>query len=319
MLLEAEKDVPSRAEAGPAVHSPARERRNAPASDENEAPSPPSAGAGRPWTWALIIVLLAAGLAGWWYRDAVRSFAEPLLVRVGWSSGARADVSAEACCDRQSADGNAVVLDAEGQRRLGLAFGRAETRRIVRPVRTPGMVAFDERRVTRLKPRSAGRVLSLAVQPGDRVSAGQTLATLDSAGVLDARNGLAAAEASLGEAQATERVAETNLKRGSDLVKIGGVAQAEVDRRQVELAKAHAATLSAKAQVTLYQAQYARLAPAAGEAPGTSAILSPIPGVVTMAASRWARWSIPAATPSRWPTPRRSRCWPTSTDATSPP
>ncbi|WP_439953125.1 hypothetical protein, partial [Escherichia coli] len=79
----------------------------------------------------------------------------------------------------------------------------------------------------------------------DRVKAGQTLATLDASGVLDARNGLAAAQASLGEAQATEKVAETNLKRGSDLVKMGGVAQAEVDRRQVDLAKAHAATLSA--------------------------------------------------------------------------
>ncbi|MCJ2102827.1 efflux RND transporter periplasmic adaptor subunit [Methylobacterium sp. E-046] len=145
------------------------------------------------------------------------------------------------------------------------------------------MVAFDERRVTRLKPRTLGRVLSLSVQPGDRVSAGQTLATLDASGVLDARNGLAAAQASLGEAQATEKVAEINLKRGSDLVRIGGVAQAEVDRRQVELAKAHAATLSAKSQVDLYRAQYERLAPAPGGSPGVSAIVSPIDGVVTAA------------------------------------
>jgi cobalt-zinc-cadmium efflux system membrane fusion protein len=196
---------------------------------------------------------------------------------------ARAPEGAAPPAPERPTEDNVVRLDAAGQGRLDLAFGQAERRRIVRPVRTPGSVAFDERRVTRLRPRTSGRVLTLSVQPGDRVRAGQTLATLDAAGVLDARNGLAAARASLGEAQATERVAETNLKRGSDLVRIGGVAQAEVDRRQVDLAKAHAATLSAQAQVDLYRAQYERLAPATGDATGISAIVSPIDGVVTTA------------------------------------
>ncbi len=111
--------------------------------------------------------------------------------------------------------------------------------------------------------------------------AGQTLATLDAAGLLEARNGLAEAQASLAEAQATEKVADLNLKRGQDLLKVMGVAQADVDRRQVELAKAHAATLAAKARVDLYSAQVARLAPEPGAPAGTSAIVSPIDGVVT--------------------------------------
>jgi cobalt-zinc-cadmium efflux system membrane fusion protein len=42
----------------------------------------------------------------------------------------------------------------------------------------------------------------------------------------------------LGEAQATAAVAELNLKRGTDLVKTDAVSQAEVNRRQVDLAKA---------------------------------------------------------------------------------
>ena len=166
---------------------------------------------------------------------------------------------------------------------LSVRHGRAQTRPIMLPVRAPGTIAFDERRVTHLKPRTQGRVLSLAVQPGDPVRAGQTLATLDAVSLLDARNGLAEARASLAEARATEQVAETNLKRGQDLLKFGGIAQAEVDRRQVELAKAHAATLSAQAKVDLYAAQYERLAPEPGAAPGTSAIVAPIDGVVTSA------------------------------------
>ncbi|TXN22475.1 efflux RND transporter periplasmic adaptor subunit [Methylobacterium sp. WL9] len=180
-------------------------------------------------------------------------------------------------------DANVITLDAEGQKRLGLAFGQVETRRLVKPVRAPGTVAFDERRVTHLKPRTLGRVLSLAVQPGDRVVVGQTLATLDAAGILDARNGLAAAKAALGEAQATEKVAELNLKRGTDLVRVGGVAQAEVDRRQVDLAKAHAAVQSAQAQAEMFKAQYERLAPTGTTSSGTSAIVTPIAGVVTSA------------------------------------
>ncbi|MBE7198066.1 MAG: efflux RND transporter periplasmic adaptor subunit [Parafilimonas terrae] len=223
------------------------------------------------------VALAALAVGGWEYRAAILGAISPAS-----DPSASAAVEPEKA-DNAAADPDRVTLDETGQKRIGLAFGKAEQRRIVLPVRAPGTVAFDERRVTHLKPRTSGRVLSLAVQPGDRVTAGQTLATLDAAGVLDARNGLTAAQASLGEAEAAEKVAEINLKRGTDLVKIGGVAQAEVDRRQVEFAKAHAATLSARAQVALYQAQYERLAPAMGQAPGISAIVSPIDGVVTAA------------------------------------
>jgi cobalt-zinc-cadmium efflux system membrane fusion protein len=279
LLLEAEKGVAANGESGMAGRDKANGRLSTVASGS----SPASAKIGRRSTWTWIVGLAALGLAGWFYRDAVMPSVEPLLQVIGLAPAATETATTTPAASEQSVEDNVVRLDAEGQRRLGLTFGQSEMRRIIMPVRTPGMVAFDERRVTRLKPRTSGRVLSLSVQPGDRVKAGQTLATLDAAGVLEARNGLAAAQASLGETQATEKVAETNLKRGSDLVKMGGVAQAEVDRRQVDLAKAHAATLSAQSQVDLFRAQYERLAPASGGAPGISAIVSPIDGVVTTA------------------------------------
>ncbi len=218
---------------------------------------------------ALVLVLLAA--AGWVYRDALRE-------RLGLAPAAQAVTGA---ADTAPAEPDRVTLDAAGQKRIGLAFGTAETRRIVLPVRVPGTVAFDERRVTHLKPRTQGRVLSLAVQPGDQVQAGETLATLDAAGILDARNGYLAAQASLGEAQASEAVAALQLKRGQEQLKFGGVAQAEVERRQVDLAKAQAAVKSAQANAEMYRAQYQRLAPTEGAAPGTSAVVTPIQGVVT--------------------------------------
>ena len=233
---------------------------------------------------AVLFLSAALALVGWWYADTLRHAFAP----VGAALGIAAPVPAETAGNGQDKsdtqqDADIVTLDAAGQKRIGLAFGTAEVRRIVKPVRAPGTVAFDERRVTHLKPRTSGRVLSLAVQPGDRVTAGETLATLDASGVLDAKNGLVSAQASLGEAQAAEKAAELQLRRGQDLLKFGGVAQAEVERRQVDLAKAKAAVQSAQAQAEMYRAQYERLAPTAGAASGTSAIVTPIAGVVTSA------------------------------------
>ena len=166
------------------------------------------------------------------------------------------------------------------RRDLEITTAPAEMREIRKIVRTPGTVAFDERRVARVKARTPGRVLSLAVRPGDSVKAGAVLATLDASGVLDARNGLAAAQATLAEAQVAAKIADTALERGNVLIQSGRVAQIDLERRQVDAAKARAAVQSAQAQVDLYAAQYQRLAPPPGEEPGTSAIVSPISGVV---------------------------------------
>ncbi|MCJ2134267.1 efflux RND transporter periplasmic adaptor subunit [Methylobacterium sp. J-026] len=262
-FIPPERDAGTADPAGPDSPARAEDSRPAPAPARRRVPV-------RLLLLAAALALLALG--GWMYRA-------PLLDALGLAPLPPAAAPEKA--DDPAPDPDLVTLDAAGQKRIGLAFGTAETHRIVLPVRAPGIVAFDERRVTHLKPRTQGRVLSLAVQPGDRVEAGQTLATLDAAGILDARNGLLAAQAALGEAQASEKVTELQYKRGQDQLKFGGVAQAEVERRQADLAKAHAAVQSAQANADMYRAQYQRLAPAEGAAPGTSAVVTPIGGVVT--------------------------------------
>ncbi|MCJ2012225.1 efflux RND transporter periplasmic adaptor subunit [Methylobacterium sp. J-076] len=268
--LTAEREAGAAEPAGPAT--PVRRTPSAAGGDPR--PSPASARRRAPVLLFLAAALAALAFGGWAYRG-------PLLDALGLAPHPPAAAADPAKGDAPPADPDLVTLDAAGQTRIGLAFGTAEIRRIVLPVCAPGTVAFDERRVTHLKPRTQGRVLSLAVQPGDRVEAGQTLATLDAAGILDARNGLLAAQAALGEARASEKVTELQLKRGQDQLKFGGVAQAEVERRQADLAKAKAAVQSAEASADMYRAQYQRLAPAEGAAPGTSAVVTPIGGVVT--------------------------------------
>ena len=208
-------------------------------------------------------------------------YRQPLLASIGLGApAAEADPKAP---PRPPSDPDRIDVDAHTRTQLGVETAKADTREIVERVEVPGTVAFDERLVTHLRPRTNGRVLSLAVEPGDAVAAGQSLATLDASGVLDARNGLQSAKASLAVAQTGELAAQVALKRAVALIKIGGIAQAEVERLQVEAAKAGSAVQTAQAQLDNYQAQYARLAPQGNAAPGTSAIVSPIAGVVTSA------------------------------------
>ncbi|MCX8252968.1 Efflux transporter periplasmic adaptor subunit (plasmid) [Beijerinckiaceae bacterium RH AL1] len=218
---------------------------------------------------AVSIVVALAG--AWWIVSGTI---------VGTQSDTQQATSLPKRKSRTDAAPNTVHVDAHARNQLGLAFGTAEVREIVKPVSVPGIVSFDDRRVTHLKPRTKGRVLTLAVEPGDVVEPGAVLATLDASGVLDAHNGLEGARASLGEAKATRDAALIAVTRAKALLKIGGIAKAELERRQVEAAKAEAAIQSAQAQADLYSAQYDRLAPARGAAPGTSEIVAPIKGVV---------------------------------------
>ncbi len=223
-------------------------------------------------TFVVAITIVVVGLGAYVYR-------EPILALVGIdASASKADPKAP---PKQQSDPDQLNVDAHTQKQLGVETARAETREIVERVRVPGTVAFDERLVTHLRPRTNGRVLSLAVQPGDAVAAGQTLATLDASGVLDARNGMQSAKANLAGAQTGELAAQVALKRAAALLKIGGIAQAELERLQVEAAKGKVAVQTAQAQLDMYKAQYERLAPEGNAAPGTSAIVSPIAGVVT--------------------------------------
>ncbi len=173
-----------------------------------------------------------------------------------------------------------VRMSADAQKGAGLKTAHAERRRVTEPVQAPGTIMFDERHVARLRPFAQGRVLRLLVRPGDTMEAGQPLAELDIPGLTDARDSLAAAQAALRQAQAEVQVASASQRRGEMLARDGSVARAEAERRGAETARARAAVDTARAQVSANDARVARLSPAAGSAPGTGMLTSPIAGVV---------------------------------------
>jgi len=84
----------------------------------------------------------------------------------------------------------------------------------------------------------AGRVVSLAVKPGDKVRAGQVLATIDDR---EAVAGVQRSQAQISQADAEMRNAKAQMERTQDLQRKGFVSQAALDTAQAQYKGAAAA------------------------------------------------------------------------------
>lgn len=109
-----------------------------------------------------------------------------------------------------------------------------------------------------------GRVLSVSVEPGDWVRAGQVLAVIDRS----VQNQQAASQAAqIDVAIADANLAQANLERAQQLVERGFISQADIDRLTATRDAANARVRVARAQLGERQARNAQLnivAPAAG-------------------------------------------------------
>lgn len=94
-------------------------------------------------------------------------------------------------------------------------------------VRDPAALAFD----------AAGRIMTILVSPGDRVSTGQALARLDPSNLSLAES---SARVQFNAAVAELEFAESDFQRYMELFRKGFISSAEIDRRrsQVQLARA---------------------------------------------------------------------------------
>ena len=90
----------------------------------------------------------------------------------------------------------------------------------------------------------SGRLVSLAVKAGDRVSAGQLLATIDDR---ETQTGVQSSQAQVAHAQAQWRNAQSNFDRTRDLQRQGFVSSAAMDTADAQLKSASAARDQASA------------------------------------------------------------------------
>lgn len=129
----------------------------------------------------------------------------------------------------------------------------------------------------------SGLITNVYVDVNDKVVKGQVLATLDTSRLIDTVNqskaSLAAADAGVGEAQATIAQTKSNLDRLEQVYKLSGgkvPSRTELDSGRADYSRAVAALRSAQAQVLQARAQLATAQTNLGKAQ----IHSPVTGVV---------------------------------------
>ncbi len=103
-----------------------------------------------------------------------------------------------------------LTLTSEEAERAGVKVEAIKSEALGETIQVTATVRPDQDRLARVAPRIEGRITSAPAKLGDRVRAGQTLATLDSVDVAEAH-------ATWTQAQAELRIAEADFKRAESL------------------------------------------------------------------------------------------------------
>ena len=132
--------------------------------------------------------------------------------------------------------------------------------------RLNGRIVWDEDRTVRVFPPLAGRVLSIAVRPGDVVRAGQTLAQVSAPE-------LGQTQAEARKAEHDRALAQKSLARIQELHQAGVAPAKDLQAAQADLARSESELARTSARLALYGAQ-------AGAVDQRFALRSSIGGVV---------------------------------------
>lgn len=145
----------------------------------------------------------------------------------------------------------------------------------------PARLALDPQATRAIGSLVEGRVSRVLVLPGDVVRAGQLLVGISSPQLLEARQALVAAEASLSTAESELRLASSSAARTERLYAVKAASLADLERERASKTAAEAAHARLAAEVQRARTAYAQLGGSEGGAPTSEAsIRSPIGGVV---------------------------------------
>ncbi|CAN5911122.1 multidrug efflux RND transporter periplasmic adaptor MexH [soil metagenome] len=142
----------------------------------------------------------------------------------------------------------------------------------------PGQLVPNQDRTARLDAPARGRVLKVHVQPGQRVTAGQALVTLQSQEASAARADYEKAVAERNSRRAAATYARTARERAERLLAAKAIARQELERAQADDELALSAATQAEAEVQRARAAMSQLG--VGSANGIMTIITPLTGVV---------------------------------------
>jgi cobalt-zinc-cadmium efflux system membrane fusion protein len=162
----------------------------------------------------------------------------------------------------------AQKLDAEEIKRAGIAVEEIAPQANADVVAVTATIKANQDRVARIGPRVEGRIVSVNANLGDKVFAGQALATLDSVA-------LGEAQAALREARSGHRIAQADFERAQALVAQEIIPQREHLRARGDFEKATSALHAAQDKLRLLGAS-----PTGADGSATFLLRSPLAGTV---------------------------------------
>jgi cobalt-zinc-cadmium efflux system membrane fusion protein len=171
--------------------------------------------------------------------------------------------------DEHAEGAEELTLTSEEAERAGVKVEPVKSESLGETVQVTATIRPDQDRLARVAPRIEGRITSAPAKLGDRVRAGQTLATLDSVDVAEAHAGWTQAQAEL-------RIAEADFKRAESLNAEEIIPRKDFLRAQADRDKAAAAVRNAADRLRLLGGAQA----ASGSGVAGFAVTAPFAGTV---------------------------------------
>jgi membrane fusion protein, heavy metal efflux system len=222
-------------------------------------------------------------------RHSLRRLAPAFaLILVAACRGASSDAGAESAAATRpsartdSATGGAptVSLTAAAIQHGNVRWAAATTRDVATSTEVPAQLVPNEDRTARLGAPASGRVVTVHVQAGQRVSRGQALVTLQSVEAGTARADYAKAAAELAGRRSAATYARTARERAERLLAAKAISRQDVERALSDDALAQSTLAQAEAEVTRTRGALSQLGVSAASASGTMVVRAPNDGVV---------------------------------------
>lgn len=146
---------------------------------------------------------------------------------------------------RQLNKGGPIKLDLNESQVRGLTIEKASTKSFPQEIQAVGSIDFNQNRLVSVFTPYQGRIISAALNVGDRAEKDQVLFTIDSPDLLAAESNLIAAAGAL-------TLQNRTLGRTKALVKIGGISQQQVDQTTSDQQSAEGVLRAARDAVRIF-------------------------------------------------------------------
>jgi cobalt-zinc-cadmium efflux system membrane fusion protein len=200
-----------------------------------------------------------------------------LGVNAAGCSVKRTEATEAGAPDGRGAATHVLALSAEQIRHGAVRWAAVERVTLASSVEAAGQLVPDDDRTARLGAPARGRIMTIHVNVGDHVSAGQALVTIQSQDAATALADHSKAVAELNSRQAAANFARTAHERAVRLLELKAGARQEVERARTDAELAQAALSQAQAEVERALAILSQLGVGAT---GELLLRTPIAGVV---------------------------------------